>query len=390
MCRTVSKISVFLISLFVFAVFGLVPGVQRAAAQQAALDDVFVVRDIEVDETASSASTARASAIEKGQREAVERLIARLTRRVFRGRIGEIDQETIRFLISALRIDNERTSDIRYLANLTVTFKPDAVRNYLRTASIPFAEVRSRLVLIIPVIEQHAVYALWENPNPWRDAWLNLPSNPGLVPVVAPIGDLSDYAGLSADQAVEADVGALSEISSRYGAGSAMVAIATINETRLGFLQVQITAARVGRHDETPLLITLQALPEEPLEKLLDRAVVAVVDALDDDWKSTNAVSFGQAKRLHAAVSIPNLKSWIEVRGRLENVPAVRRVHLLALTANSAEIEIDYFGDESRLSRALDRFDLVLETSGFRIGGALNEVVPPAVPTHIVRLSEIK
>ncbi|MDE0780099.1 MAG: DUF2066 domain-containing protein [Alphaproteobacteria bacterium] len=385
-----SKISVFLILLFVFAVLGIVPGVGRAAAQQTALDDVFVVRDIKIDETAASASMARSSAIEKGQREALERLIARLTRRVFRGRIGEIDQETMQFLISALRIDNERTSDIRYLANLTVIFKSDAVRNYLRTANIPFAEVRSRPILIIPVIEQRAAYALWENPNPWRDAWLNLPSNPGLVPVVAPIGDLSDYAGLTADQAVEADVGALSEMSNRYGAGSAMVAIATIDETRLGFLQVQITAARVGRHDEKPLLVTLQALPEEPLEGLFDRAVAAVVGALDDDWKSNNSVSFGQAERLHAAVPIQNLRSWIEVRGRLENVPTVRQVRLLALTLNSAEIEVDYFGDERRLSRALDRFDLVLEASGFGKGGVLNVVVSPAVPTHVVRLSKVR
>lgn len=390
MRRTVSKFSVFLFPLFVFAMLVGLFGFGSAQAQQAALDDVFVVRDIPVDETAVSASIARAAAIEKGQREAVERLIARLTRSVFRESIGDIDQETVRFLISALQIEDEKTSDIRYLANLTVTFKPAAVRTYLRTANIPFAEIRSRPILVIPVIERNASYTLWENPNPWREAWVRLNSETGLVPVISPIGDLSDYAGLSAEQSVEADVGALSEISNRYGAGSAMVAIAALDETMPDRPQVQIIASRVGRHEETPLLLTLQAAPEELLDRLLDRAVTAVVGALDDDWKSTNAVSFGQAERLHAAVPIQDLQSWIEVRWRLENVPSISNVRLLALTANAAEIEVDYFGQEDRLIRVLDRFDLVLEGSGFETGETIRPVASPAVPTHIVRLSKVR
>jgi hypothetical protein len=138
------------------------------------------------------------------------------------------------------------------------------------------------------------------------------------------------------------------------------------------------------------LILTLQAAPEEVLDGLMDRAVIAVVGAVDDDWKVRNAVSFGEAGRLHAAVPLADLQGWIEVRWRLENVPSISRVRLLALTANSAEIEVDYFGDEDRLSRALDRFDLELQVSGFGTDGTLGAGVAPAVPTHIVRLSKVR
>ena len=390
MRRTVSKFSVFLFPFFVFVWLAGSTGFGPAQAQQTALDDIFVVRDIPIDETAASASVARTAAIEKGQREAVERLLARLTRSAFRDSIGDLDPETIRFLIRALQIDDEKTSDIRYLAKLTVSFKPEAVRAYLRGAGIPFVEVRSRPVLVIPVIERNGSYALWENPNPWREAWERYKSVVGLVPVISPIGDLSDFAGLNAEQSVDADVGALSEISARYGAGSAMVAIASIDKTLPDVPQVQILASRVGRHDETPLILTLQAAPEEVLDGLMDRAVIAVVGAVDDDWKVRNAVSFGEAGRLHAAVPLADLQGWIEVRWRLENVPSISRVRLLALTANSAEIEVDYFGDEDRLSRALDRFDLELQVSGFGTDGTLGAGVAAAVPTHIVRLSKVR
>ena len=385
MRRTASRFRFFIFSLFVFTWLAGSAEFGPTQAQQAALDDIFVVRDIWIDETAASASVARTAAIEKGQRAALERLLARLTRSAFGYSIGEIDKETIRFLISALRIDDEKISDIRYLATLTVSFKPAAVRAYLRGAGIPFVEVRSRPVLIISVIERSGIYTLWANPNPWRDAWVRYKSVEGLVPVISPIGDLSDYAGLSVEQSVDTDVGALSEISDRYGAGSAMVAIASIDENLPDMPKVQIRASRVGRHDETPLLLTLQSAPKESLDGLLDRAVIAVVGALDDDWKSRNAVSFGEAGRLHAAVPLENLQGWVEVRRRLESVPSISKVRLLGLTANSADIEVDYFGDEDRLRRALDRFDLVLEGSGIGKSGTLQVEGSPAIPTHVVR-----
>ena len=389
MRRKASKISILPVPLAVLVLLGIATKLSPADAQQAGQSDVFVVQSVSVDETAISARAARERALKNGQISAAEMVLARLTRQENRAFLPPMDVETTRTLVKSLQIDNEKTSDIRYLADLLVTFEPEAVRNYLRNAGIPFSEVRSRPVLVIPVLTRDGSYLLWEEPNPWRDAWRDHPASVGLMPVISPIGDLSDLTGLSAEQAVDSDVGALSETAARYGAGSSVVAIATINVAEPGGQSIEVIATRVGRFEEAPLLISLQSAADEAPEAFLKRAAGAVINALDDDWKLSNTVSFGEAGRILAAVPIAGLASWVEVRRRIARVPSVSEVYIIALTANSAEIEIDFHGDDQQLVRALDRFDLILEPSGFDDQAPDPRVVfsGPALPTHILRLA---
>ena len=389
MRRTTSKISLFLSGFAVVATLWIASGSGPALAQQAAGDDVFVIRAVPIDETAGSTAIARDTALAKGQLEAAQRLVARLTRSVDRPTLVALDTETARSLVASFQVDNEKTSSVRYLADLTVTFQPDAVRALLRTAGVAFAETRSRPVLVVPVLQSGNGYVLWEDPNPWREAWQNHPRTDGLVPVLSPVGDLADITGLTAEQAVDADTGAFGAAVSRYGAGSAIVAIAALDPATPGGESVDITATRVGRLDEPPLLVSLQNQTGDPLDVFLGQAVAAVIEAVNDDWKSTNIFNPGQSGRLHAAVPVPDLKIWIEVQRRLARTPNISAVHVIALTANSAEIEIDYLGDRERLVRALDRYDLLLEESGFGdpASGPGVAQAGPALPTHVLRLA---
>lgn len=389
MRRTTSKINVFLSGFVAIAMFGFVSGLGPVHAQQAVSDDVFVVRGVPVDETAGTTAIARNNALAKGQLEAAQRLVARLTRSADRPALIALDTETARSLVASFQVDNEKTSSVRYLADLTVTFKPEAVRGLLRASGVAFAETRSRAVMVVPVLQSGNRYVLWENPNPWRDAWQNHPRTDGLVPVFSPVGDLADITGLTAEQAVDADAGAFGAAGSRYGVGAAMVAIASLDQATPGGESVDITATRVGRLDEPPLLVSLQNQAGEPLDVFLGRAVADVIEAINDDWKRTNIFNSGQSGRLHAAVPVLNLRSWIEVQRRLARTPNVSAVHVIALTANSAEIEIDYLGHPNRLVHALDRYDLLLEESGFGNPVPDGEAVQsgPALPTHVLRLA---
>lgn len=388
MHRAVQKTGLSLSVWLAVATAGILLAMGPAAGQQSAVEDIFVVRDVRLDETAETAAAARARALATGQQVAFGRLLARLTRSIHRSRVGNVDTETLRFLVDTLQIDDEKTSDIRYLANLTVTFKPEAVRGLLRAAGVPYAEVRSRPSLVIPVLERGGQFVLWEDPNPWREAWRNHPPGTGLVPVIAPVGDLADFLELTAAQAVEGDRAVLQGITERYAAESALVAIATIDQPEPGTFRVNVTGSRIGSRESTPVIVSFRGQPGEALPAFLDRAVAAIIETLEDDWKITSAVAFGDIMQIRAAVPITSLQNWVETRARIEQVPAVNQVRVIALTANSAEIEIVYQGDLTRLARAFDRFDLALEETGLdanapRAFPVTTDVVPL---THVVRL----
>ncbi len=392
MCRALQKFSRSLVLCLMGFGLLLALDVLPAKAQKSALEDIFVVRDVVLDERAETAAAARARALALGQREAFARLEARLTRSVHRGLAANIDVDTLRFLVDAIQIDDEKTSDVRYLASLTVTFKPDAVRDLFRFNGVPFAELRSRPLTIVPVLAAVDRYILWGDPNPWREAWRNHPEGTGLVPMLAPIGDLADLAGLSVDQAVDGDDVALTRFAGRYGARGVLVAIANVFEAEPGILRSDVVAVPVGLSEMAPFTITVTGAAGEHEPEIFARAVAEVREVVEDEWKAANAIASTEISQLRAAVPITGLKNWVDIRGRISRVPAVANIRVVALTATTAEIAIDHRGDLSRLVRAFERFDLVLEETGLEPGGAPagGTFGSPGVSlplTHVVRLA---
>ena len=187
-----------------------------AGGLPAGAGDVFSVSAISVDETADTAAAARARAFRRGQRAALTTILRRLTVRADHARLPAVDNERLDFMVQALEVADEKTSDVRYLANMTVNFKPPEIRRLLRESAIPFAETPSKPVLVLPVLRQGGALVLWDDPNLWREAWSRMPVSGDLVPLIVPVGDLSDIADVDATQAADGDPLRLSAIAGRY------------------------------------------------------------------------------------------------------------------------------------------------------------------------------
>ncbi len=336
----------------------LIGAVGAWAAPAAA--DVFTVSGISVDETADTAAAARAAAFRRGQRAALATMLRRLTLRTDHGRLPAVDKERLDFMVQALEVADEKTSDVRYLANMTVTFKPAEIRRLLREAGVPFAESTSKPVLVLPVLQQDDRLVLWDDPNPWREAWSQLPQVGDLVPLIVPVGDLSDIADVDAAQAAEGDPLRLSAIASRYRAGDVLVAVATLSETAIS-TRIDIAASRIGAPNQTPILLNFETSDPATIPALLFDAATGVAAGVEDLWKSTNIIEFDRPGRLLLAVPLTSLEQWISVERRLNNIASISNVSLISLTRDSAEIEIIHFGDETQLAATLAQQDLALE-----------------------------
>lgn len=229
-----------------------------AGGSAAAAEDVFSVAGISVDETADTASAARSRAFRSGQRAALATLLRRLTLRTDHRRLPKVKNERLNFMVQAFEVAGEKTSNVRYLADMTVTFKPGEIRRLLREADIPFAETPSKPVLVLPVQQQGGALVLWDDPNLWREAWSQLQLTGGLVPLIVPVGDLNDIVEVDATQAAEGDPLRLSAIASRYGASDVLVTVATLSDNG-ELIQIDIAAGRIGSPAQTSVLLSLQS-----------------------------------------------------------------------------------------------------------------------------------
>lgn len=324
--------------------------------------DVFTVASVPVDATAANAAAARDAARADGQRRAYQILMNRLTLAADHSRLPPANDATLNDVIAGYEVAKERVSGVRYLANYTFHFRPDAVRRLLRQASVPFAETPSKPVVVLAVLAAAGGATLWEDPNPWRDAWTNHPPQAGLVPLVVPYGELADVQAIDADGALKGDAAGLHAIADHYDGADVLVARATLG-TGPGPHSVAVTATR---YDSAGAIApqswdkTFAAAPGESDADLLADAVVGTAALVEDAWKTANIINFGHAGTMTVRVPIDDLKAWVAVRGRLTGIPAIARSDLLSLDRTEARLAIHYYGDPEQLRVTLAQRNLTL------------------------------
>jgi hypothetical protein len=360
-----------LVGMLIVLAQAVTPRIASEAAAQAANPlEVFTVAGVPIDGTAASAAAARGPALADGQRRALAVLLRRLTLRSDHERLPKIDDRQLASLVQGIELADERTSATRYIARLTVRFRPDGVRALLRAAAIHYSESIARPTVVVPVFEVDGAFLLWDDTNPWRESWAAADRGDSLLRLVTPLGDLSDIGAIDAERALADDRAALMLLARRYGASDALVIHAALTprtdesaeDAASSFLTVNI--ARHGPTGVSHGAFSAIAEPGSDPRGVLRGTVGEIVAMLDDEWKRETLLRFEQAAELAAVVPLGGLKDWLTVRERLGRMAEIDRVDIASLSRRDAKVVLHYFGDPERLGRALARRDLELSDEG--------------------------
>jgi hypothetical protein len=330
----------------------------------AAAQDIFTVSGVHVDERAETAAAAREQALQIGQRKAFEEVVARLTLPEDRAGLATPETSVITNMVRDFGVSNEKTSSVRYIADMTVRFKDDELRRFLRFRDISFAELQSKPVMIVPVYRTNNFVNLWDDPNPWRDVWARNIATSGLVPIKAPIGDLTDISTISAEQAENGSMERLSELAKRYGADVAVVASADVTGPEGG----ESVDVSVARYDPSgaPQIFGVQEKTQagETLDETLVRAAKAVQDELADGWKRANLINYSTGGDLMVFIPITGLGDWAGIENKLIGLPVVRNARVIAMSKREVQLSIEYVGSTNQLQTALNQQNLSLSRMG--------------------------
>ncbi|MBV8889908.1 MAG: DUF2066 domain-containing protein [Alphaproteobacteria bacterium] len=324
---------------------------------------------VHVDATADTAAAAREAARLDGQRRALSEVVDHLTGGptnppADQSRLARLDDRAITDAVLSFEVANERMSAVHYLADYTFHFRPAEVKRLMRSAGLAIATPAKPAVLL-PVYQaagQEARAVLWDDPNPWRDAWAQRPAGAGPARWAVPLADAGDLTAIDADQARAGNAEALNAISRKNGAEEAIVALATMRSPAGKPLQLEVSIKRYrfGQPVDAQLR-NFDANPGESAEDLLRRAAEATAQDLEGRDKKSNPARYDQQGTLTAVVAITGLDDWIQIRDRLAGLPAIRKVALMLLTRQEATIEIEYLGSIEQLKANLveNSFDLV-------------------------------
>ncbi len=333
-------------------------GVSAVAADRA---DIFAV-SVPVDATAANANAARDAARLDGERRAYGALLDRLTLAGDRARLPAASDAMLNDIIQGFEVANERRSTVRYLADYTFHFRADAIEQLLRDQKIPFAETLSKPLIVLAVLEGPNGPVLWDDPNPWRDAWGRAKLSQGLVPLVVPLGEVEDVAAIDAAAAETGDDAKLQAISINYGDGDVLVTRATIRQADdAKALDITSTRYAPGQSGaEQSWVSSFAANPGESDPDFLARAVAGAADQVMQAWKQANIIDYTQTGDIVVSVAASDLPSWLAVRDQLAAIPAVQKLDLVALDRQRALVALHYVGGAAQLRLALAQRDLDL------------------------------
>jgi Uncharacterized protein conserved in bacteria (DUF2066) len=358
-----------------------------AAAPVWAEDDPYAVT-VSVDATSDTIGKARDMARNDGQRKALATLVERLSGAKGAARLPKLDDKGLTDLVASFEVANERMSTVRYVADVTYHFRPAEVQAVLQKAGISLAgdgsAVPGKSLIVLPIYQSGATAVLWDEPNPWRDAWTQQPSGPAAARFRVPLGDAGDIAAIDAAKARAGNAAALAKIAQQNGGDEVIVAVAVPRAASGGptgspaGLEVNVRRYRAGQpvddHSDT-----VTANPGERREQLLRRAVGVIAADIESGWKKAALPGYDQQGSLTAVLPITGLDDWVRVRERLAALPAIRRIGLVALSLQEATIEIEYLGsiDQLKAGLAEAKLDLV---RGDPQGAPSPAMSPPGVP----------
>ncbi|MGI9434751.1 MAG: DUF2066 domain-containing protein [Geminicoccaceae bacterium] len=348
-----------LISICLVLLGGWLP----ALAQSSGL---YTVSEIAVDATADDALVARKQARLDGQRIGLRRLLERLVPANDHGRLPNTGSLPVERYVQNFQIADEKVSNTRYLATMTVTFDPEGIRELLRTERLAFSEETSVPLVVLPLYDTPGGSVLWPENNPWWAAWADELDSERALRLVMPLGDLEDVSAVTIDQARNGDLIALRRLASRYGAKDAIVvsAAAEGEPAAGGPVRVRLAAQSVGRDGQSGRPFTLEGAPGEPLDVVLRNAVNRLQNSLDEQWKQAHLLRLDTGGLMFVQVPISNLGDWVKINQGLENLPEVSQVEITSFARRLVEVQIYYVGDELGFEQALTRLGLTLSREG--------------------------
>lgn len=127
--------------------------------------------DVRVDVTADTVTAAKKQAMAKATRDALAQVVQSVSTEKSVQAFDELNDNQLQHFISGVMVLMEKSSDVRYIAELRVSVNKEVLKAYMAENDMPFVVGEEQDVLVIPLIIKDGEPDLWGDENVWRKAF---------------------------------------------------------------------------------------------------------------------------------------------------------------------------------------------------------------------------
>ncbi len=327
-------------------------------------ENALLISEVSVDVTAADANAARTQAMAQAERDGLIDLLDKLAPDQKESLMKSMDVKQIGALVNSTEVLEEKTSSDRYRATLRLTYDAEVINQLIQkkvNAAGSEEDVHTS-TLIIPVLQtDEEKEILWEEANTWRRVWERIGLEVTTGGLVVPYGDSLDSTAITAQNAMAAPFSLYLPMIRRYGVHDVAVLQARLKDEGKVLEVVKRTLDR-ARNDVN--LVSYNADPQEDLEALMARAARDVVVQLTKarEEKAAARASQQEQEGLQMAVAtFSNMQSWALMRKKMESLPLIRKIQLVAMAPQQIDLMIYYRGNAEGLAQAIGSRGIVVK-----------------------------
>lgn len=347
----------FVVFLLCFSV-----GTQAQNQVDTPLDQLFTIRNIQVDEIDRSADRARRSALLQAEEEAYGKLLRKITQLEDRGRLPELSVQQRQALISGLEFVDEQSSSRRYVANLNVRFEPSRVSSFLAEHHVPHVLGTGRPVLVLHAHKRGLASYLWDIDAAMAEAREAVDWENRIRGYKFSFGSIKERQLLSAAEVASFNGERATEIARMNGFGATTIISSELVTGERGekVLSYAFFASDSGVSGSGDIPVSNEAVA---LTAMYDE----ILEIIDGSWRERLLVDTGSEGAIDVVVPSLSLEQFAEVERRLSEVTLVQLVQTTSIGVPMSSMHIQFTGREDQLALALRFEGLDLKPYGSQI-----------------------
>ncbi len=242
-----------------------------------------------------------------------------------------------------------------------VQFNPQKVRAALRRFNIPFSEVSSVRILLLPMFVSDDDYVLWHEFNPWRTALQANMQAHRTVSIIFPTGDMSDIRLLEPRMAVFGAQDVLEAMRKKYAADYLLVAQLRPSANE----QLDVRMRWFGAED---MPFTNQALTIEPLQEQDNYALAAqrVLQNVVNQWQQSGLIGANDAQSVTYRLRVGKPQLLSAFQDVMQQMKQVSRVQPQIISRGEGVYRVEFFGDLIQINQQLTKAGYTIERDNQR------------------------
>lgn len=297
---------------------------------------------VTIEATGEDAAQARENALSQANRKALYAVVERISTNDGVQILNDLNDNQILNFIQEVSVITEKVNGNQYNAVLLMTVNAPVLKAYLAEKDIPMTITAETHALIVPVYRESETSAplLWEENNPWYQAWIENQINREQTTILPIPNNRSNKNILTAEDAIQLNGFSLSAIRNNNDNQEIFIADAVKGNNSL---RIDLKSSTAGT------LLSKSYEGEAHIETLMLAAIQDIKSAVIKQLQQQTATQNSALNRITIVFNYPQLRDWLALQQAVKKIDIIQKTTMDAFANHRAQLTLDFTGELNNL-----------------------------------------